>query len=225
MAELAAFNDYEREFQQVTTSLPTRINGLIAYENNADNAQAELRRIKGDLSQAKQLAMDMEIAARGIGEPTRRELGNKIRIHKETLATLGRDLAAAEAKFDRSSLIGGRDKAGPPTDFDKSTGQRDRMQATTDKLRGGTGQLNDAHRRLEETIDVGAGIMSELDRNRETLQRVRSNVGEVSGTLDTARRILRGMSRREVQNKIAVGVFAVVMIGIIALVIYAIQKK
>jgi hypothetical protein len=43
-------------------------------------------------------------------------------------------------------------------------------------------------------------------------------VGEVSGTLDTARRILRGMGRREIQNKIAVGVFAVVMIGIIALV-------
>ena len=89
------------------------------------------------------------------------------------------------------------------------------MGAATDKLRSGTTALGDAHRRLEETIEVGAGVMSELDRNRETLQRVRSNVGEVSGTLDTARRLLRGMSRREVQNKIAVAVFALVMLGII----------
>src|SRR5690348_14012384 len=101
MAELAAFQDYEREFVQVTTQLPTRINALLNYESNADAAQTELRRIKSDLSQAKQLAMDMEIAARSIGEPTRRELGNKIRIHKETLTSLAKDLSLAEAKFDR----------------------------------------------------------------------------------------------------------------------------
>jgi hypothetical protein len=34
-----------------------------------------------------------------------------------------------------------------------------------------------------------------------------------------------GMSRREVQNKVAVAVFAVCMIGIIALVIYFITKN
>jgi len=33
--------------------------------------------------------------------------------------------------------------------------------------------------------------MSELARNRETLMRVRGNVGVVSGTLDEARAILR----------------------------------
>ena len=36
----------------------------------------------------------------------------------------------------------------------------------------------------------------------------------MSGTLDTARRILRGMGRREIQNKIAVACFAVVMVGV-----------
>jgi len=42
--------------------------------------------------------------------------------------------------------------------------------------------------------------------------------------LDTARRILRGMSRREIQNKVAVGVFAVAMIGIISLLIWWLNK-
>jgi hypothetical protein len=177
MSELAAFNDYEREFTLLTSALPTRINTLLNYESSSDAASSELRRIKGEMSQAKQLAMDMEIAARGIAEPTRRELGNKIRIHKETLATLQKDLTNAEAKFDRSALLGTRAAAGAaPLEFDKSAGNRSRMDQATEKLRGGTNQLGDAQRRLEETIDVGAGIMGELDRNRETLQRVRSNV-------------------------------------------------
>ncbi len=65
------------------------------------------------------------------------------------------------------------------------------MAGTTDKLKSGTTQLNDANARLEETIGVGEGIMGELHRNRETMLRVRGNVGVVSGTLDEARRILR----------------------------------
>lgn len=175
MSELAAFQDYEKEFTLLTNSLPTRINTLLNYESSSENAQVELRRIKQEMSQSKQLAMDMEIAARGISEPTRRELGNKIRIHKETLATLQKDLSAAEAKFDRAALLGGRTSAAP-LEYDKSQAMRDRATEATDKLRSGTTQLGDAQRRLEETIDVGAGIMGELDRNRETLQRVRSNV-------------------------------------------------
>jgi len=187
MAELAAFTDYEKEFTQVVNSLPARINTLLNYESSADSAQTELRRIKGEMSQAKQLAMDMEIAARGIAEPTRREMGNKIRIHKETLATLSKDLQQAEAKFDRSALLGGSGRAAAaPLDFDKSSANRDRAQQQTEKLKGGTNVLTDAHRRLEETIEVGGGIMSELDRNRETLQRVRGNVRRGDGRARSA---------------------------------------
>ena len=218
MAELASFMDTEREFKTITTALPTRINTLLNYESNPEAAQSELKRIKAELHSAKQLSSDMEMSARGIAEPTRRELGDKIRVHKETLATLTKDLAGAEAKFDRGALLGAR--TAQPLEYDKSLASRERMAQATEKLRGGTSILEDAHRTLESTIDVGGGIMGELDRNRETLQRVRGNVGEVSGTLDTARRILRGMSRREVQNKVAVVVFALVMMGIIGVVIY-----
>jgi len=67
---------------------------------------------------------------------------------------------------------------------------------------------------------VGEGITAELSRNRDTLGRIRGNVGEVSGALDQARRILRSMGRREVRTKIAVAVFAVCMLAIIGGMIY-----
>lgn len=172
-----------------------------------------------------QRVSDMEMANRSIPEPTRRELGNKIRTYKDSLATLQKDLKQAEDKFSRNSLMGGRSgEDGRPLDYDKSQASRDRMQATTDKLRGSSNVLDDANRRIEETLEVGVGIVTELDRNRETLNRVRNNAGEVGSQLDVARRILRGMNKRELQNKIAVVVFALVMIGIIAVVIYYMTK-
>ena len=69
------------------------------------------------------------------------------------------------------------------------------------------------------------GITGELQRNRETLTRIRGNVGVVSGSLDQARRILRSMSRREVRTKIAVVVFAICMLAIIGGMIYWVSQK
>jgi DNA repair exonuclease SbcCD ATPase subunit len=224
-ADLAAFQDAEAEYNTLCSQLPTRINTIVQYESNADKAQSEIRRIMSDLATAKQRVSDMEMANRSIPEPTRRELGNKIRTYKDSLATLQKDLKQAEDKFSRNALMGGRDgDGGGPLSYDKSQSSRDRMQATTDKLRGSTAVLDDANRRIEETIEVGVGIVSELDRNHETLNRVRGNAGEVGSQLDVARRILRGMNRRELQNKIAVIVFALVMIGIISVVIYYVTR-
>ena len=64
-------------------------------------------------------------------------------------------------------------------------------------------------------MNVGEGIMGELHRNRETMVRVRGNVGVVSGALDEARKLLRGMMQREVRTRIALGVFAVVLVAVI----------
>lgn len=91
--------------------LPMRINSVSQYTNEAE-ANAEIRRIEGDLTQARQRVrtahcsapgrswhssfigcvahnygfphaylqlQDMEMEARGLPEPTRKELGNKVR--------------------------------------------------------------------------------------------------------------------------------------------------
>ena len=89
------------------------------------------------------------------------------------------------------------------------------MANTTDKLKSGTSVLADTHTRLEETVNVGEGIMGELHRNRETMTRVRGNVGVVSGALDEARKLLRGMMKREARTRVALGIFAVVLVAVI----------
>lgn len=225
MADLSAFNDYERDFLSLTSPLPTRINTLLQHTGDADSANSELRKIEMDVTTARQRLTDMEMEARGISEPTKRELGNKIRMYKDSLSSISSDLRRAKEKVQRQTLMGAS-TSGRPMTFDKSMDSRTEMQATTDKLRQGNDILDDTHRRLEETVDVGTGIMGELARNRETLGRIRGNVGVVSGTMDEARRIIRGMAKREVRNKIALGVFAVVLIGIIiGMIVWIVQKK
>lgn len=50
---------------------------------------------------------DMESEVRGFSEPTRSELGKKIRSYKENLDTISQDIESAKRKFDRTALLGG----------------------------------------------------------------------------------------------------------------------
>ena len=100
---------------------------------------------------------DMQVEARGLSEPTRRELGNKISTYRTSLEGVGTDLTKAKAKYQRNALLGPNGAAGGrPLEFDKSNDQRTKMMGTTEKLRGGNETLANAHSRLEETIEVGA---------------------------------------------------------------------
>lgn len=195
---------------------------------NETEANAELRRIESDMTRARDRLQDMEMEARGLAEATRKHLGGKIRTYKDSLAAVSNDLRRAKDKFSRSALMTGGTAAGAarPLDFDKSADSRARMASTTDKLRGGTSMLEASHQRLEETIGVGEGIMTELQRNRETMVRVRGNVGEINGVMDQARVILRSMARREVRTKLMLGCFVFVVLSIIiGMIVWIVKAK
>jgi len=153
-------------------------------ESNEEKGKTDVRAIKTDLAQAKQLIQDMEMSNRTIAEPTKRDVAKKISVHRETMKTLEKDLALAEQKFDRGALFGARGGAGGgggPLEYDKSQSARDRATAATEKLKTGSSVLEDAHRRVEETIDVGADTLGQLESNREKMLRIRGNVREGGG--------------------------------------------
>ena len=87
-------------------------------------------------------------------------------MYRSNLEGITNDLNKSRAKFQRNALLSG--PSGRPLEFDKSQDQRSRMMENTDKLRGGTDQLNDAHRTLEATSAVGefgppGGSRSEME--------------------------------------------------------------
>ena len=137
-------------------------------------------------------ALSFSQEVRGLPEPTRGQLGSKVKTYRESLEVVSADLRKMQQKIQRSSLLGSPGGAASrPLDFDKSLDARGRMQQNTDKLQNSSAVLDAAHGTLEETLNIATGSMEELGRNRETLNRVRSNVGVVSSTMDEARRIIR----------------------------------
>ena len=86
--------------------------------------------------------------------------------------------------------------------------QRSRLMQTTERAQRGTDKLRAAAQIARETELVGESIMSDLESQRETIQRSRATLAGASTGLDRSARLLRGMGRRAWQNK-------VIMYGII----------
>ena len=166
---------------------------------------------------------DMEREARSIPEPTRRELGNRVRAYKDSLATVKRDLDRAKEKFQRSALM-----AGSTEDLafsDDSRAQHQRLIDTNTRLAAGSDRLEGTRRVLAETEDVALGISEQLHRDRQVISGIRDNTAEVGGFMDQARRIVRSMSRRECQQRCLMAFFALFLIAAIIVIVYFVFIK
>lgn len=93
------------------------------------------------------------------------------------------------------------------------------------KLQQGTAILLDANAKIDNAMEIGEGILQNLNENREKIHKIRENAVELDSNLTFTKRILRNMNRREIQNKIAVSVFSLVILSIIVVLIYYISKS
>ncbi len=73
---------------------------------------------------------------------------------------------------------------------------------------------------LDETEDTAMGISEQLHRDRQVISGIRDKTQETGSLMDTSRRILRRMSRRECQQKIMMACFALFLLAAIILIIY-----
>ena len=69
--------------------------------------------------------------------------------------------------------------------------------------------------------ELGISVLSDLQRQRETIMHSRDTLGAIDANIDRARDILGRMSRRIVQNKVIMWGVIAVLAGSIGLIIYA----
>jgi hypothetical protein len=85
--------------------------------------------------------------------------------------------------------------------------------------------IQNAHRTILETEDVGNEVISELVRNREKIQSSRAKATDFAGITDSARRLLASMSRRDVRQRFVLLFIAAILIVAISITIYISTKK
>ncbi|XP_054605732.1 vesicle transport through interaction with t-SNAREs homolog 1A isoform X4 [Nothobranchius furzeri] len=90
----------------------------------------------------------------------------------------------------------------------------------TEKLERSSRRLEAGYQIAVETEQVGQEILSNLHTDREKIQRARERLRETDANLGKSSRILTGMLRRIIQNRILVFVLGAVILLTVILAIY-----
>jgi vesicle transport through interaction with t-SNAREs protein 1 len=204
------FSAYETELagikkalKQLTDSIPTA---------RGEDRQRQVRDAQDAMEQAKELIEKMEF------DPKREA---KVEGYKRELNSieglLRKSVAKAEHADDRESLLGGVRMR----DLDlTSRDHQDRYADTTQKLASHSELIRESTRSVEATIGVAQDAMVELDRQGSVIDHAGSRLGDVDANLSRAGRILRGMVRRAMTNKLIMVVIILVLLAGIALTVY-----
>jgi vesicle transport through interaction with t-SNAREs protein 1 len=96
---------------------------------------------------------------------------------------------------DRSKLFGSR-YTDDPEAGDAQLEQRQQLLSGTDRLNRSSGRLRESQRIALETEQIGAGTLSDLHRQRETIEHTRVTLLDSESYTDRSIKTLRGMARR-----------------------------
>lgn len=97
---------------------------------------------------------------------------------------------------DRSALFGSRYTDEPSGSSDVHLEQRQQLLSGTDRLDRSTQRLKNSQALAHETEAVGADVLVNLGRQRETIENTHGRLLESEGYVDRSVKTLRGMARR-----------------------------
>merc|ERR1712038_1661200 len=176
-----------------------------------DNVEKKISKVLTDIEKAKEEAEDvleqMELEIRGLdaGSAERDRRLNQWQSHRVELrrliAQVEKSKKAISAKRKRRSL-GLDDESPDVATLNGGGGGQERLLDNNESLERGGRKLNIGQRLLAETEGVGAAVLEDLSRQRETLQNARAKPRDTTADLQTSSKVLSKMLHRILQNRV-----------------------
>ena len=214
------FDHYEAEYLAATRKAAQEIEQVDLLLPGIERTSV-VKSATAAIEAADEIVQSMELEARSMSGESKQQLVAQAKDYKTEISALRRRLKAAHSssraeEAARNELLSGTD----PALRMEADNQRSRLMATTDSLNRGTDKLRGAIATALETEERGQSILSELSTQRATIASARGRLQVASAGLDRSRKLLKGMSRRALKNKILMYVIIVTLTLMISFIIY-----
>ncbi|XP_038061925.1 vesicle transport through interaction with t-SNAREs homolog 1A-like isoform X2 [Patiria miniata] len=187
----AAMEEFEHQFASISAEITTKINKipqLTGSEKKQLSSSAERQ-----IDEARELLEQMDLEVRTIPSSDRQRYSTRLRSYEAELTRLEKDLRKAKIAFrdgeaSRDELLGLDDPR-------NSEDQRARLLDNTERLERTGKKLDAGYRMTIETEELGQGILDNLHRDREKIQRSRTRLRDTDAGVGQSSRVLSGMMR------------------------------
>ncbi|KAM8838014.1 vesicle transport through interaction with t-SNAREs homolog 1A isoform 4-T4 [Spinachia spinachia] len=183
------FEAYEQDFGTLTAEVTNKI-GKIPKLSGEEKTQLVLN-VDKQLEEVRELLEQMDLEAREIPIQSRAMYNSRMKSYKQEIEKLEKDFKRSRIAYSdevRNELLG--DEAS------SSENQRAHLLDNTEKLERSSRRLEAGYQIAVETEQVGQEILSNLNSDREKIQRARERLRETDANLGKSSRILTGMLRR-----------------------------
>lgn len=204
------FDSYEEDFRRHQRSLREKLVVLADHSKDIKSRRAASLEATTLLEQADQALKMMESEANSM-TILRASLAPKLKELRSEIAARKRELTSGQSSLQSAEL--------------SSNATGNALQDTNSRLRNSAQRLNDAKKQALEAEDVGMDVMGDLREQRDIIQRSKGHMKESDSNLGTSKRIMEGMNRHVLGNKILMVCIIIVLFLILILVIFIkIQK-
>ncbi|XP_063818645.1 vesicle transport through interaction with t-SNAREs homolog 1A isoform X4 [Pseudophryne corroboree] len=209
----AEFQGYEQDYGVLSAEITGRIAKIPKL--SADEKKQMVTAVDKQLEEAKELLEQMDLEVREIPAQSRAIYSNRMRSYKQEMSKMEADFKRSRIAYSdevRNELLG--------DDGNSSECQRAHLLDNTERLERSSRRLESGYQIAVETEQIGHGILENLSQDREKIQRARERLRETDTNLGKSSRILTGMLRRIIQNRVLVVVLGIIIVFTIVLAIY-----
>ncbi|XP_062352202.1 vesicle transport through interaction with t-SNAREs homolog 1A isoform X1 [Cinclus cinclus] len=181
----------------------------------SDEKKQMVANVEKQLEEARELLEQMELEVREIPPQSRGMYSSRMRSYKQEMGKLEADFKRSRIAYSdevRNELLG--------DDGNSSENQRAHLLDNTERLERSSRRLEAGYQIAVETEQIGQEMLENLSHDREKIQRARERLRETDANLGKSSRILTGMLRRIIQNRILIVVLAVIIIFTTMMAIY-----
>ncbi|XP_041671383.1 vesicle transport through interaction with t-SNAREs homolog 1A isoform X1 [Cheilinus undulatus] len=214
------FEAYEQDFGTITAEVTNKI-GRIPKLSGEEKTQLVLN-VDKQLEEVRELLEQMDLEVREIPIQSRAMYNSRLKSYKQEVEKLEKDFKRSRIAYSdevRNELLGD-DASSSENQLIKLREERAHLLDNTEKLERSSRRLEAGYQIAVETEQVGQEILANLHSDREKIQRARERLRETDANLGKSSRILTGMLRRIIQNRILVFILGAIILLTIILAIY-----
>ncbi|XP_033005577.1 vesicle transport through interaction with t-SNAREs homolog 1A isoform X2 [Lacerta agilis] len=207
------FEGYEQDFSVLTAEITNRIGKVPKLLG--DEKKQMVSNVEKQLEEARELLEQMELEVREIPPQSRGMYSSRMRSYKQEMEKLEADFKRSRIAYSdevRNELLG--------DDGNSSEIQRAHLLDNTERLERSSRRLEAGYQIAVETEQIGQDILENLSHDREKIQRARERLRETDANLGKSSRILTGMLRRIIQNRILLVILGIIVIFAVLMIIY-----
>uniref|UniRef100_A0A4W3ITX3 Vesicle transport through interaction with t-SNAREs 1A n=1 Tax=Callorhinchus milii TaxID=7868 RepID=A0A4W3ITX3_CALMI len=173
--------------------------------------------VEKQMEEARELLEQMDLEVREIPVQSRGMFSTRMKSYKQELEKLDKEFKRSRIAYSdevnlRNELLG--------DDGNTSENQRAFLLDNTERLERSSRRLEAGYQITVETEQIGQEILENLHHDKEKIQRSRDRLRETDTNLGKSSRILSGMLRRIIQNRILIFILGGIILLTIVLAIY-----